>query len=568
MKSLALVVNAGTPLSVQVMPEAFVVESVRALFYHLGTSNFFHCDNGIFKIDPVLGTDDYTPRALRALLQPAMDAAGNLFEIKAFVTRVATSSLQSVLQEAIEQHVIVPFYRKIENIKSKTLLEFVFQAKTYFADLRNTLEVVKSEDPAEMVFALARRGSKEMLCVAVQVLHLFCELCRNAITIHNSSVLSAPDFFVRNENGNIVVKNLPSAVPMAFAQDVANAALSLIVIAPPMRIEDPLESMNVDVTQVLQRQDFVSFELLLPSEVPTAETPDEEISNFRAAAWSMSMPTQKKAKEMDLKFSSLDDAVKTVLVKPLWGQAKKAQMNLVEFLMKDQQALKVVELLCSLFLMKRGDLHNAYIYGDVPMEKAAPFFKKHLGSVPFFEYRFLVTGAIAVSVPHRLRRVITAENLKVYQNCYQWLLRIRKTQYSLLVMNCNKAVMSLRMKLIQFFLALHQMAIWQLEGAMFELVQAFNQAKSLDDLISAHGKFVGALHQVSVKPFKQVAANIDSMFEFCTDFCKNASQMNETEIMQSEQQFLSYKTFLHGFLSTSVRKNPDGIASALLNAVG
>ena len=568
MKSLSQVVNSETPMSIQIMSEKFVVESIRALFYHLSTSNFFHCDNGVFSIDPVLGTDDYTPKSLRSLLKPAMDAAANLFEIKSFVTRVSTSSLQSVLQEAIQQHVIVQFYKKIESIKSKTLLDFVFQTRNCFVDLKNTLEVVKSPHPAETVFTLARRGSKEMLAVSVQVLHLFCELCRNAITIHNSSVLTAPDFFVRNENGSIVIKDLPSAVPMAFAQDVANAALSLIVIAPPMKIEDPLESMNVDVTQVLQRQDFISFDLLLPSEVPIAETPDEEISNFRAAAWSMSMPSQRKAKDVDTNFASLDDAVKSVLVRPIWDQAKQAQLNLVDFLMKDQQLMKVIDLLCSIFLMKRGDLHNAYLYGDIQIEKAAPFFKKYLGSVPFFEYRFLASGLIVVSVPHRLRRIFTAANLATYQKCYEWLVRIRKLQYSLLVMNCNKAVMALRMKLIQFFLALHQMAIWQLEEATFELVRGFEKATSLDDLIAAHAKFVGVLHQVSMESFEQIASNIDGLFKFSGDFCKNASQMDENQIMQSEQQFLSYKTFLHGFLSSAVKKNPDGIAAALLAAVG
>jgi hypothetical protein len=123
--SLTIWLNNSTSLQIQIVQEKFIVDSLRALFFHLSTSNYFRFDSGTFSLDSMVGTHDYTPKSLQNLLKPPLQAASQLFQIKAFVTRRSTSSLQSVLQEAMQHIVITPFYRGLEAISGLTLLEFV-----------------------------------------------------------------------------------------------------------------------------------------------------------------------------------------------------------------------------------------------------------------------------------------------------------------------------------------------------------------------------------------------------------------------------------------------------------
>jgi hypothetical protein len=217
--------------------------------------------------------------------------------------------------------------------------------------------------------------------------------------------------------------------------------------------------------------------------------------------------------------------------------------------------------------MKRGDLHRTYITGSVPLQKVGAIFHRFIGSVPFFEYRFLANGKIVVVIPHRLRRIITTEQLNVWQDCYQWLVSLCRIQYSLAAMNQKKSVIGLRLKLLQFFVAFHQIAIWQIEAGLFEFVQHVNRAKTLQDLIDSHAELVAVLEQVSMRPFGQVATHIDGILRFGADFCRRGAQLDEDEVAQSEQQFNSFKIFLNGLLAVPARKEPAGLAASLLNAI-
>jgi hypothetical protein len=565
---LALWLNNSTKLRVQIVSESFLVESTRVLFFHLSTSNFFHECDGIFSLDTIVSTVDHTPKSIQHLLKPALLAASHLFQIKAFVTRLSRSSLQSVLQEAVHKYIITPFYQRLEALKAPTIVAFIVEARGIFVDLKNALDIVNSSDPAEKVFHLARRGARPMMQIAVECLQLFAEFCKNVITVPDGTALRAPGFFIKYEDGLVTVSNLPSPVPPQFARDVADAALALIVRAPPMKLEAPFQNAGGAVGSLpVGQQDFLTFELLLPTDIPEYSTPDEAISNFRAAAWSLPLPAPPREIATVETFASLDEAVDRVLLAPIWAKAKGVQRSLVEFLLKDQQLPKVVQLMTSLFLMKRGDLHRAVITGSLQLQRAARTFQTFIGSVPFFEYRFLEIGRIAVVIPHRLRRIITSEQIVVWQNCYQWLSTVSRMQYLLQTMNQNRRVIGLRLKLMHFFVALHQIAMWQIENGLFEFHDKCKAAEKLDDLIEAHMALVARLEQVSMKPFGNITAHIDGMFAFAKDFCGRAALMTKQEVGQSEEQFGSFKAFLEGFLAVPARKEPAGLAASLLHAL-
>jgi hypothetical protein len=199
--------------------------------------------------------------------------------------------------------------------------------------------------------------------------------------------------------------------------------------------------------------------------------------------------------------------------------------------------------------------------------QAGTFFQQFVGSIPFFEYRFLTTGEIAIVIPHRLRRIVTAEQLPVWQNCYRWLSTIARMQYGLEVMNQRKPVIGLRLRLMHFFGALRAIAMWQVESGLFEFRRKLAAAEVLDDVIAAHATFVGRLEQVSMRPFEGIAAQIEGMLAFTADFCKRAAIMGKDEVGQSEEQFGSFKVFLEGYLAVPAKKEPAGLAASLLNAL-
>jgi hypothetical protein len=335
-----------------------------------------------------------------------------------------------------------------------------------------------------------------------------------------------------------------------------------------MKLEAPLESMNVDISQIIhQQQNFLSFELLLPTEIPRTDTPEDEISTFRTAAWSFSRPKPRREAKALETYSSLDEAVDRILLQPLWGTAKRAQKDLVDFLVKDQQLLKVFDLMASIFLMKRGDLHQLYIGGDLPLRKVDRVFHEFIGTVPFFEYRFLDGDRVAVTIPHRLRRVIRPEHLQGYQQCYQWLARLRRMQRSLIVMNHRRAILGLRLHLVHFFVTFHQISIWQLEAALYKLDQNSRKADNLDGLSKAHADFMADLEQVYLKGYDQIATTVTNIFNFASDFCRRGAQMDGDEINAAEQQFGSFKAFLRGVLAAPAKKNPESAAASLLTAL-
>ncbi|KAK8886711.1 hypothetical protein M9Y10_042179 [Tritrichomonas musculus] len=572
---LSIYLNKITPLKIELVSEEFLVESLRSLFFHLSSSEFIREENGIFTLDKNVGTIDHTAASLSSLLSFPLKAASNFYSIKLFVTRVSRSSLQSVLQEAVEKNVITPFYQSLEKVKTKSLLQFIFQMRPIFLELNSALELVNSAHPIEIAFAKARSGSKQMMNISVMCLHLFFELCKEAINVHNSAVLRAPDFFIHIDEKNVVnVIDLPTAVPKEFADDIARAATALLIKAPPMKIEKPTSNEenipdNVqDSISYQMPQNIISFELLLPSEVPVAETPNEAISNFRAAAWSISLPRAPHDEKAESEsYSSLDEAVKRILLSPLWEPAKKSQKELVTFILKDQNLLDVIELLSSLYLMKRGDIHINYVNGYYRYDQATILFQQYLKSVPFFEYRFIPPNSIAVVIPSRLRRIITSSQLKIYLKYYQWILKIRIIIYRLATMKFGRKYTELRMHLNQFFISLYQITFSAIETGLFKLTNRLNNAAQFEELINAHNDFVDYMSIAILSDQDSISSEILAIFDFATNFCDHASEMDVDELHQNYQQFISFKTFLNSLLAIPAKKNPEGMVATLLNAI-
>ena len=572
---LSIYLNQITPLKIELVSEEFIVESVRSLFFHLSSSEFIQEKNGVFTLNKNVGTIDHTATSLSNLLSFPLKAASNFFSIKSFVTRVSRSSLQSVLQEAVEKNVITPFYQHLEKIKTNNLLQFVFQTRPIFLELNSVLELVNSSHPIEIAFAKARSGSKQMMNISVMCLHLFYELCKEAITVHNSAVLKAPDFFIHIDENNVIsVIDLPSAVPKDFADDVARAATSLLIKAPPMKIEKPtLNEENNDETiqnnfSYQAPQNFLSFELLLPSEIPIAATPNEAISNFRAAAWSISKSKNPQDETGKVEsYSSLDEAAKQILLLPLWESAKKSQKELVTFILKDQNLLDVVKLLSSLYLMKRGDIHINYINGYYRYDQATVLFQQYLKSVPFFEYRFIPPNSIAVVIPSRLRRIITSSQLKIYLKYYQWILKIRIIIYRLATMKFGRKYTELRMHLNQFFISLYQITFSAIETGLFRLINKLTNAVQFEELVNAHKDFLDYMSIAILSDQESISSEIFAIFDFANNFCDHAPEMDTNEIHQCHQQFISFKTFLNSLLAIPAKKNPEGMVATLLNAI-
>lgn len=567
---LSIYLNQVTEMKIELISEEFLVESVRSLYFHLSSSEFISEDNGIFTLHKNVGTNDHTPQSLQSILIFPFKAAANLYSIKAFVTRVARSSLQSVLQEAIQKHVITPFYQSLEKARTNRLLNFIFKMRPAFLELNSAIELINAKNLIEIAFAKARSGSKPMMSISVMCLNLFAELCKEAIHVHNSTVLKAEGFFIHiNEQNLINVVDRPSAVPQEFADDVAKAATALLIRAPPMRIEQPaMQTQNNGVNLPYQMpQNLISFELLLPTEIPIANTPNEEICAFRMAAWSISMPKQSRDNNKAETYNSLDEAVKQILLKPLWPTTKRVQCELVSFILKDQHLLDVIELLASLYFMKRGDIHLNYINGYYEFNQATVLFQQYLQPLPYFEYRFIPPNSIGVIIPSRLRRIITSDQLKMYLKYYQWILKIRQLIYKLATIPFARQYAGLRMQLNQFFISLYQITFTEIETGLYKLMNQFENAKSFDELADAHKNFVEYISLAVLSDQENISSEINSIIDFSFNFCEHAPEMDADEIYQCSQQFTSFKTFLNKLLAIPAQRNPTGIIATFLNSM-
>ena len=568
---LSIYLNQKTTLQIEIIPEEFLVESVRSLYFHLSNSPFIKESNGCFSLNSNVGTLDHTPQSLQSILRLPLKAASYLYDIKQFVTRISKSSLQSVLQEAVQINIIAPFYESLEKNKTKSLLNFVFKMRPIFADLKYALDLVNSPKPLEIAFARANAGSKKMMNICVMCLHLFADLCKEAITIHNSPVLKAPDFFIQvDKNNEVKVVDLPSAVPIDFAEDIARAATSLLIKAPPMRLEYPSQNeQNADINFLPYQmpQNIISFELLLPTEVPVASTPLEAISNFRAAAWSITLPKPAEAEKIEENYENMHEAIESILLQPLWENAKKSQRELVNLILKEHRLLDVVDILASLYLMRRGDIHINYINGYYRYDQATVLFQQNIKSVPFLEYRFISPNTIVTVIPPRLRKIITTDQLKVYLKYYQWILKIKTITYKLSTMEFGRIYTSLRMQLSHFFLSLYQITFSAIEEGFYKLKTDFLNSHKFEDLIEAHKKFVNYISIAVLTDQENISSEITAILDFTDNFCDHAPEMDPDDINQHQQQFISFTTYLNALLAIPAKKNPNGMVATLLNSM-
>ena len=114
--------NYNNILSVEIVTEEYLSESILALFFHLKNSFPFHCNNGVFSLQENIATPDFTPKVLQGITKTAMEAASDLYQINLFVTRKTKSPLMSALQDSIHRNIIATFYKNIEQSRSPSLL--------------------------------------------------------------------------------------------------------------------------------------------------------------------------------------------------------------------------------------------------------------------------------------------------------------------------------------------------------------------------------------------------------------------------------------------------------------
>jgi hypothetical protein len=71
------------------------------------------------------------------------------------------------------------------------------------------------------------------------------------------------------------------------------------------------------------------------------------------------------------------------------------------------------------YLMRRQDLHLFYINNYETMGNAESIFRGNYSSIRFFDFRFLQPNSIAIRIPFLISKIITFNQLKVYNQTYQ-----------------------------------------------------------------------------------------------------------------------------------------------------
>ena len=561
--------NSNKIIKVEIITEEYLTESIIALFFHLQDCFPFRSENGNFYLQKEIATPDYTPSALQGITSAALKAASDLYQIKLFVTRKTKSPLISALQESIHTNIISVFYKNIENARSPFLMEFLVKMRPHFKQLKITSDLVLETNPAEKVFTLVRNGYKPMMNIAVTCLQYYADQIKIAITQPNEATLTSPDFFVKKTATGVELRDVPTPIPMKFANEIAQTCLAHILRSAPAEItnEDEDEVFQKEVV-TFNNESLMSFEILLPESIPVAEEPEEEISNFRAAAWSLSKVPRKQKKQKKVQnYDNLDTAVNNILFKPLWNTALNVQLDLVRYLNVDQRLIDIVQYLGKLYLMKRGDLHSAYITGNIKEQNIPNLFKSELGRIPFFDFRFS-KNSIYTLIPIRLRRIITKDQINVYNKYYQFMLKMKQLRYALSLMKSREThVVSLRLQLFQILISFEQTLFFRVDVGLYKLINQLKDAKNLQELIDFHADFVKLVGKSCFFDFEQANEQFQNFFKLGFDFAQKQGNLTEDDIIDTEDSFNTFKSFLAGILSVPAQKNPAGLAATLLSLV-
>lgn len=569
MQHLVNFLNSEHALNVDILTEKFISESVLALFFHLKGTYPFNCQSGLFTLRESIATPDFTPKSLKSLLKPALEAANDLFIIKSFISRETKSSLISALQDAIQTYIVTPFYQFTENSRTDIILDFLVKMKPQFKELRITRQLVLDPQAVEKVFTLARNGYKPMMNVAVCLLKYYAEQIKIVVTSPAEALLKSPDFFIKQTENGIELHDIPSPIPNDFAKDIAETCLAHIIRSSPSKIEHEEEEYIFPKTLTeISTDNLISFDLILPESIPDIQTPDQAIANFRAAAWSLSKaPMIKKKQNVIKEYPSLDAAVSDIITSPLWPKAQTIQRELVLYLNKDQKLLDIIKYLGDLYLMKRGDLHLAYIEGSIRREAAADFFKTHLGSIPFFEFRFTNPDTILASLPIRLRKIVTRDQIKIYNKYYGLMLKMRKLQYALSRMKIFRSIISIRLQFFQLIIAFQQTLFFKVDVGLLRLIKKLSNAKNLNELIKYHADFIKLVNTASLAEIPDSQEQFNRLFDLGFKLSSIKEEPNEDDIFDFNDGFITFKSYLTGIMSVSAQNNSSGLAAALLSSI-
>lgn len=553
----------------EILEEEYVVESMRSLYFHLSNCHPFVVDDGKIYLKDNISTKDYTPKLLKQVVERSLEAASNLYKIKAYTTKNTQSTLISVLQEAIQDHVVSVFYDDLEQNRTERLLEFCLKMKNSFKRLKEALHITIHENPIEYVFSLAKLKNQSMLKISVALVRYYHDIIKNSFQ-SPSTVMQSPDFFVKQEGTTIYTTNVPSIFPEKFAHDIAQTCLVLLLRTVPNKVTKRTEEVEITTDiSTYNTTNLVTFELMLPEFLPEFETPEEEIANFRAAAWSLSKPIIKRKRiAKDVSYPSIEEIVRTILLKPLWDQAKAYQKDIVDYLINEQRLLDILKHISYLYLMKRGDLHIDYIDGTIEMAHATSRFKKALGVIPFFDYRFIHPHTILMVVPIRLRRVITQAQLEKYQNYYVFMLNLRISHHKIASMKRAKSLTSFRLQVLQFIISLEQIIFYQVDSGMYKLIESIKKASTFEEVVELHNNYVNVVDMAVFSSFGEQKKNFNIFFELVDEVSNIQGEPTESQVYEILFKFETVRSFLIGMLTPSAQANPGGIANAILSSIG
>lgn len=547
-KCVSVLLNNSTSLKYQIVPEEYIVESIRSLFFHLSPSPFISFCDGCFLLDPNIATKNYTAKLVQGIVRIPLQASKTLYLVKSFVFKTPDSAIQSLLQEGFQTYIIKPFYEELEIFHPRTLMELLFKGKHMFNYLKNALRVINSTNQVEMVFILAESGCEQMMMISIMLLKLFSYYCKDIILNQESVLLSVKGFFINKKDNCITYSNVPSIIPIDFVEDIVIAAQSN-TIRSEISYSD---MMNYSLTDLNESHN-------LPN-VCYNESTDEVISKFKANAWKISnVPNNNFKKEAKNEFVSLHKAVESILLNPLWKMAKEIQKDTVNYILYKQKLLDVIKILSYLYLMKRGDLHQLYISNYCSFDKVKVYFLRYLKPIPFFKYKFISPNSISVNIPLKLRNIITQDHIDIYNQFFQYTYKIKLLLYELNTMKANKSNCWIRMQMIHFLTNIYQITISYVECKMNELNHKLKESETFVDLISNHSKFIKHLQKAFFFIFEDISKEIRLIFELCNAFI-NKHNTNNKKI---QQQFLLYKTHLKELITTH-SKIPIEISSYLM----
>ena len=568
-KHLLPYLNYNNILKVEIVTEEYLSESILALFFHLKNCFPFNCKNGQFTLQENIATPDFTPKVLQGVMKSALEAASDLYQINLFVTRKTKSPLMSALQDSVHRNIIATFYNNIEKARTPSLLKFLFNMRRHFKQLKITSDLVLEPNPAEKIFTLVRNGYMSMMPIAVTCLQYYADQIQVAISRPSEATLSSPDFFVRKTQTGVELHDVPSPIPKDFANEIAQSCFAHILRASPAEINNDEDEIELPKEVVpFQTDTTISFEILLPESIPVVEEPEEAIANFRAAAWSLSKLPQKPRKPKKTpNYNTLDEAVNDIIFKPLLHKAQYVQRELVKYLNHDQQLIDIIKYMGDLYLMKRGDLHILFIRGDATMQQMPNIFKSYCGKIPYFDFRF-TKDSIYTLIPIRLRKIISQEQITVYNKYYRFMSRMKRLHYALSTLkNIPRICYSLRLQLFQILVAFQQTLFFRVDVGLFKLIPKLEEAKNLNELINHHADFVKLIGKSCFNDFPQAHQQFQKFFEIGFNFVEKHNDLTEDELSDMESDFKTFKSFLAGILNRPAQANPTGLAATLLSII-